>query len=342
VKVILCGAIRWAAPAGVLLLPTAPFAFLSGCTAASSDPATKPLLIVGSQGLSPGKLYHPRAVAVDAKTGRFYVVDRSGRIQLFEAQGKLALEWRLPEHALGQPVGLAIEADGSLLVNDSHYHRILRYASDGSSILARWGTEGTGPGQLTFGRDVVVDSKGFIYAGDYGGLNDRILKFSHDGAFLLAWGGVGEEPGKFQRPQGMAIERRKDGEFLLVADAVNHRVQRFTREGRFVSSIGTLGRGPGELRFPYSVAVGTDGAIYVCEWGNNRVQRFDAEGRSQGSWGNAGRAEGELATPWDIALGPEDRIYIADYGNHRVQVFRWPVAVAAVSVAPWSRREEVR
>lgn len=284
------------------------------------------MFVVGSRGTSPGRFNFPRAIAVEPETGRFYVVDRSGRIQLFDPEGKYLLSWEMPEHKFGQPVGLAIEKDGSLLVNDSHYHHILRYTHDGSKLLASWGKEGTGPGEFTFGRDVVVDSRGFIYAGDYGGLNDRIEKFSRDGTFLLEWGGRGEEPGRFNRPQGMAIERRGGEEMLLVADCANHRVQRFTLEGKFVSSLGRLGNGPGEFSYPHSVAVGTDGTIYVSEWGNHRVQRFDPSGSPQGFWGRAGRAPGELSTPWDIAVGPGDRLYIADYGNHRVQVFQWEAA----------------
>jgi len=283
-----------------------------------------PTLVVGSKGLRAGKFVKPRALAVDRITGQFYVVDRSGRIQRFSQEGEPMGEWSLPEYKQGQPVGITIEDDGNILVNDSHYHRLLRYSPDGAKLLAQWGTEGTGPGQFTFGRDVVVDSEGFIYAGDYGGLNDRIQKFSRDGRYLLEWGGMGEEPGQFRRPQGMVVEHRGGDEMILVADTANHRLQRFSRQGQWLSSIGKLGRGAGELRFPYSVAVGRDGAIYVAEWGNNRIQRFGADGESQGLWGRAGHGPGELATPWDIEMGPEDRIYVADYGNHRVQVFQWP------------------
>lgn len=310
-----------------LVLPVAALVLQVSCDGPRTTSAP-PLLVVGRHGSTLGKFHHPRAVAVDA-SGRFYVVDRSGRVQLFDADGTPLTQWRLPASELGQPVGLFVEKEGTLLVNDSHYHRLLRYSADGSRILAEWGTEGKGPGQFTFGRDVVVDSQGFIYAGDYGGLNDRILKFTTHGEFLLEWGSVGEEPGKFQRPQGMAIERRGDEEFLLVADAANHRVQRFRLDGRFESSFGVLGRGPGELRYPYSVAVGSDGYILVCEWGNNRVQRFDANGRSCGIWGGPGHQPGELATPWDLALGADGRLFIADYGNHRVQVFRWPPELAS-------------
>jgi DNA-binding beta-propeller fold protein YncE len=318
-------------------------AVLAGCGRA--EPPSRPLRVVGSLGVVLGRFSEPRAIAVDPRTGRFHVADRTGRIQLFEPDGEPILEWRLPEYRQGQPVGLAVEPSGTLLVNDSHYHRILRYEADGSRILASWGSEGKGPGQLTFGRDVVVDSDGFIYAGDYGGLNDRILKFSSSGEFILEWGGKGDAPGKFERPQGMAVEKI-DGreETILVADCANHRVQRFARDGEWLSSFGTLGTGPGELKYPMGVAVGSDGSIYVSEWGNNRVQRFDAAGRPAGFWGRPGRAEGELATPWEIAVAPGDRLLIADCGNNRVQVFEWPGSLAATrparrAIASGPRRE---
>lgn len=288
-----------------------------------------PVIVVGSQGERPGRFVKPRGIAVDPEDGRFYVVDRSGRIQLFAPDGTLIRWWRLPESKLGQPVGLVIEGLGTLLVNDSHYQRLLRYSSDGQEILARWGTAGTGPGQFTFGRDVAVDSAGDIYAGDYGGQNDRILKFSPDGDFLLEWGGRGTAPGQFDRPQGMAIERRGNRERLLVADTCNHRVQRFELDGTFVSTFGQLGTAPGNLRYPSSVAVSSDGSIFVSEWGNNRIQRFDADGRSRGTWGGPGSAIGELATPWDVGVGPANLVYVVDYGNHRIQVIRWPPDLAA-------------
>jgi DNA-binding beta-propeller fold protein YncE len=318
-------------------LPPAPLLLLAAALGAASckrgeAPGSAALFTVGSLGETLGKFHWPRALAVDPASGRLYVADRSGRIQLFEADGKPVLEWRLPEYRQGQPVGLAVEKDGSLVVNDSHYHRILRYSPDGSRILASWGTEGKGPGEFTFGRDVVVDGEGFIYAGDYGGLNDRIEKFAPDGRFLLEWGGCGTEPGKFQRPQGMAVERRGGREAILVADCANHRVQRFDRDGKFLGAFGSLGRGPGEFRYPMGIAAAEDGPLYVAEWGNNRVQALDPEGRSLGFWGAPGREPGELATPWEIALGKDSVLYIADYGNHRVQAFTWSRRQTASSV----------
>ncbi len=294
------------------------------------EPAERfePPQIVGGKGLAPGRFLKPRALAVDP-VGNFYVVDRKGRINFFDREGEVVCQWEMPEHKFGAPVGLAVEASGSLLVSDSHYSRIVRYSPRGESQLAEWGSRGQGPGQLTWGRDVVVDSAGFIYVGDYGGNNDRILKFSPRGEFLLEWGSMGEEEGQFRKLQGMTIEPREGEEFLLVADSANHRLQRFTRTGRFIRAIGKVGRGEGEFRFPQAVAVDSAGDIYVCEWGNNRIQKLSPAGEFLGFWGEPGREPGQLHTPWDIEIGSDDRIYVADYGNHRVQIFRWSSAVLA-------------
>lgn len=323
----------------VLLVPLVVAIWWLALSPHDPAPELQPLLVVGGRGLSPGKLLKPRAVAV-GPDGSFYVVDRKARIHRFDSEGRVLCHWETPEHELGAPVGLALEADGSLLVSDSHYSRILRYSPCGETILARWGSPGKGPGQLTWGRDVVVDSKGFIYVGDYGGDNDRVLKFSHRGDFVLEWGRQGEGNGEFRKIQGMTIEVREGEERLLVADSVNHRIQRFALDGTFLGAFGSVGRGPGQFRYPQSVAVDSAGDIYVCEWGNNRIQKVTPDGEFLGFWGGPGREPGQLSTPWDIEIGPDDLIYVVDYGNHRVQVFRWPETVVPRPVSSLHRQEE--
>ena len=301
---------------------------LTSCTSHEEAPELPVAEVVGGVGETLGRFRRPRGVAVDEASGRFYVVDRTGRVQLFEPDGTPRLQWYMPEFERGQPVGIVVEAGGTVLINDSHYGRLIRYSADGSEVVAQWGTQGLEPGQFTFGRDVTVDSAGNIYAGDYGESNDRIQKFTRDGRFLRTWGRPGEGPGEFQRPQGMAVEAHDGAEFLLVADCANHRIQRFTLDGGFVSLFGAVGREAGEMRYPSSVTVALDGTLLVSEWGNNRIQRFDRDGNSLGFWGTAGRGIGELATPWDIAAGPDGRFFVVDYDNHRVQIFRWPLEVA--------------
>ena len=206
----------------------------SGCSPqADAERPPQPELVVGEQGSARGQFQFPRAVAVDSKTGRFWVVDRLGRIQLFDADGEVRALWEIPKTKYGAPVGLHYEPgpegqEGTLLVMDSHYQAVRRYSPDGKQHFSAFGTKGKEAGQFTFGRDVVADSKGFIYTGDYGGNNDRVQKFTRAGEFVLAWGKHGSGDGEFIKMQGMTIEPGRDGsggkqELLLVCDQCNHR-----------------------------------------------------------------------------------------------------------------------
>ncbi len=323
--------------------------FSLGCGRNEDEPSAAPVArVIGEMGTAPGQFFYPRSAAVNEE-GELCVVDRSGRIQWFRADGTLLCAFFLPEYKRGQPTGINFSRCGDLLVADSHYGRFLVYrrpkGSEPPPVAASWGQEGEGDGQFTLIRDVVEDSRGDLYAGDYNGPQDRIQKFDAKGKFLLSWGRRGQGAGEFQRPQGLAIERRADGsEFLLVADSCNHRVQRFELDGRFIGSFGRLGSEPGAMKYPYGVAVapadslpgslagslaGSRGspAVYVVEWGNNRVQRFDLDGRPTGRWGRPGRGAGEFATPWDIAVGRDGRVFVVDFGNHRVQVLDLAQAV---------------
>jgi len=311
-------------------------AILWGCTGCGegrgSGRLPGPIQVVGESGTGPGQFFYPRSVAVDPQGG-FCVVDRSGRIQRFAADGTFLLSFELPAFQAGQPTGINFARSGELLVADSHYNRVLVYGAPETPggpprIVRSFGSEGAGDGQFSLVRDIVEDSKGFLYVGDYDGPEDRIEKFTAEGRFLQAWGRRGTGPGEFQRPQGLCIERRRDGaEYLLAADSCNHRIQRFTLDGSFVDAFGSLGSGPGELKYPYALAAFPPEApgapaILVAEWGNNRIQCLDPAGRPLAVWGGPGRETGELSTPWDVALGPDGRIFVADFGNHRIQIFK--------------------
>ena len=81
--------------------------------------------------------------------------------------------------------------------------------------------------------DVLVAPNGEIWVADgHRGGNNRIVKFSPDGRFLLARGGcVGEESkeaGRFDDPHGLAMDSQGR---LFVADRGNSRIQIFDREG---------------------------------------------------------------------------------------------------------------
>jgi sugar lactone lactonase YvrE len=290
-------------------------ALAAGCSKADGAPAPAAVLVIGGRGSTDGYFATPRGGAWDPR-GFLYVVDRTGRIQKFDAAGRFVRAWMPPAVERGHPTNLAIDARGHVLVADTHYHRVLRYSPDGE-LLAQFGREGREPGHFLYPVGIAVAEEGTIFVSEYGGFehgdNDRVQVFSPDGTFLRAWGAYGEEPGRFKRPQGIALR----GDRLYVADAANHRVQVFSLDG--------TPRGVwGDLKYPYSVSVDAAGDVLVAEYGSHRVTKFRPDGTRAAAAGKAGRLPGELNTPWGV-VAAGDWVFVLDSGNHRVQ--RWPASL---------------
>ncbi len=307
--------------AALLLLIVCPVC-VTGCL----DPSTgvaRVEMTYGEPGGRPGKFQKPRAIAA-AANDEIYAVDMTGRIQVFSREGEYRRGWRTPEVYVGKPSGLSFDRDGNLMVADTHYFRVLFYTPEGELLEEKTigGTMGHGPGEFGFVTDAVQDSAGNYYVGEYGEY-DRIQKFDKDGNFLFQWGGHGEKPGEFIRPQNLAIDSQ---DRIWVADACNHRIQVFDATGdsaKLLRCWGKQGEGVGEMRYPYDLALeetpGGEVNVYVCEFGNHRIQKFSGDGKPLDMWGVSGRREGQLHQPWALARDSRGSVHILDTYNHRIQ-----------------------
>lgn len=307
----------WLVPACVILgLTTLPFAMGRSASGVASG---KPLQTFSEEGITPGRLQKPRAMAVDGNNN-VYIVDMTARIQVFDRKGRFLRSWQTPESQNGRPTGLSIDRDGNLLVADTHYYRVLTYTPKGELLTEKTlgGTLGHAPGEFGLVTDAVQDSNGNYYVAEYGEY-DRIQKFSADGEFQLQWGGHGEELGQFIRPQNLAID---DQDQIWVADACNHRIQVFDTNGKLVRNWGVEGNDPGQLKYPYDLTLDGKGHVYICEFGNHRIQKFTVDGKLVGLWGNVGRDPGQLHNPWAMVRNSRGRLYVLDTYNHRVQILK--------------------
>ncbi len=303
----------------------AAMAATAGCGKATAG-TSRPEHVWGERGITPGKLQKPRAMTIDADD-QLYLVDITGRIQVFGPDGKFLRGWRTPKSKNGRPTGLSI-LHGKLYVPDTHYFRVLVYTLEGQLLEENAMGEGGEPGQLSVGplrpgqlgwtTDIVQDSAGNFYVSEYG-QQDRIQKFAPDGTFALQWGGHGSEPGQFVRPQCLSIDRN---DRLWVGDAGNHRLQVFDTQGQFLFQWGEEGIEPGRLSYPYSLWIDAEENVLVCEYGNSRVQKLTPEGEPLALWGKQGRAPGQLHNPWAIVQDSQGRTHVLDSYNHRVQRFR--------------------
>ena len=82
----------------------------------------------------------------------------------------------------------------------------------------------------------------FVADGHPANGNNRIVKFSSAGRYLMEWGETGAEQGQFRTPHGLAMD---SGGLLYVGDRSNRRVQVFTQEGEFVRDYYNVGRTSG-------------------------------------------------------------------------------------------------
>ena len=251
----------------------------------------------------------PRALTV-SKDRELYVLDDSGRILVYDETNKLIRQWSMPESSVGKPEGIRVLQDGRVAIADTHYHRVVFFSKQGE-LLSMFGSEGEKPGEFTYPVDLMQDPQGFLYVAEYGG-SDRIQKFAPDGKFVLEFGGLGTETGKFQRPSGMVWLDSK----IYVADAINSRVQVFTDQGQPLEVLDWADQGG--LYYPYDIALSPHGQFFFVEYGACRVSVANPHGQLVAQFGHEGRGHHELWTPWAIAVSEDNRLFIADTGNRRI------------------------
>lgn len=262
----------------------------------------------GSRGRIDGAFVKPRVIDV-LPDGTLAVIDRSGRVQRFDANGVFEGKFTLEKVGKGFPTGIDIGPDGNLWIAETHAYRVGVYTREGRRLFT-FGSQGDGDGQFVYVSDVAISPQGRVYVSDYGG-PDRVQEFDLDGNFVRELGGSGSEPGQFRRP--LALCCTSDGT-LFVADAVNHRIQKFSPDGALVGVYGSPGRDEGQLYYPYDLAASDEGIVYIAEFGNNRVQRMTFDGEFRGTWSGGSKP---LVCPWGVAVDT-GRLFVLDTGNSRV------------------------
>lgn len=175
---------------------------------------------------------------------------------------------------------------------------------------------------------IAHDSAGNVYVADRN--NDRIQKFSANGAFITKWGTAGSGNGQFDSPEGVAIDSDNN---VYVTDYNNGRVQKFTSTGAYITQWGenddsvemdSLGVSvnSAEVLFkrPSGIATDSSNNVYVSD-ANDHIQKFTADGTFVSEWGATGSGDGEFYAPEGIAIDSNGDVFVADKDNYRIQKF---------------------
>lgn len=173
---------------------------------------------------------------------------------------------------LAWPHGMHVDREGNVWVTDAlgfgeqppgWGHVVYKFSPTGELLLTlgRKGVAGSGWDTFTKPSDVLVASNGdvFVADGHDAGGNNRIVKFSSAGTFLMAWGSTGNGNGEFSDPHGLAMDSQGR---LFVADRANNRIQIFDQQGNHLASWTQFGR-------PSGVYIDRKDVLYVADSESN-------------------------------------------------------------------------
>lgn len=232
------------------------------------DEATKKVSFIGTEAV--GRLVGPVSISFDSN-GTLYVSDsRQKTVQGYSKEGKLnfVLGGRLE---FVHPTGIAIDKKRNrLYVVDTKSHHFKAFDIVTKKLLFTVGERGTQDAQFNYPTNIAIDQRnGNIVIVDT--QNFRVQIFDKDGKFIRRFGKIGDKPGMFARPKGVAVDTEGH---IYVSDAAFNNIQVFDETGTLLLYFGSAGYTPATFRLIAGLYIDENDKIIVADGFSGRVQLF--------------------------------------------------------------------
>ncbi len=295
--------------------------------------------------------YAPQQIAADA-TGNIYVADTLNHrirkvtstsvVSTLAGSGTAAFKDGTGGGAdFFNPVGVAVDGAGNLLVGDKDNQRIRKVTPAGVvSTLAGKDPAGFGDGpglaaSFSGPSGVALDAAGVLYIADES--NNRIRKLAIDNHVTTLAGsgtatfadGKGAAAG-FNYALGVAVDKAGN---VYVGDTYNNRIRKVTPLGDVSTLAGSATpgsvNGPGtaaSFSYPAQVVVDPSGNVLVADTFSNMIRIVTRggvvttlAGSGSGAFADGPGATAAFAGPKGVAAGAPGQVYVGDTSNNRIR-----------------------
>lgn len=315
----------------------------NGVDAPVIEASQKQLQVVSPKGAGNGKV--TITVQQQAAEGPVYTYSTSPPseylVSTFAGNGTAGLvNGSATDAEFRNPEGIAIDAQGNLIIADRQNHTIRKISTTGNVItIAGDGTAGYADGAAATARfsspwKVAVDNQGNIIVADRD--NFKIRKITPAGVVsTLAGSTAGFADGtgaaaKFMQPLDVVADDQGN---VYVADNTSHRIRKVTPAGvvTTLAGDGTAGYQDGagtaaRFKNPSGLTLDLDGNIIVADRLNNRIRKITPAGvvTTVAGSGASGLLEGDALTakfadPYGVAVDANGNILVAELTNARVR-----------------------
>jgi len=207
--------------------------------------------------------------------------------------------------------GLRCDPADNVWATDIVNHAVTQFAPDGKVLLTlgEKGVAGDDSKHFDKPTDIAFAPNGDFFVSDgYG--NSRVVKFSKDGKFLLAWGKKGTGEGEFNTPHAIRLDSKGN---VFVGDRENDRVQVFDQSGKFIRTFGGFA--------PFRLFITPDDTLFVADGRAHKVMKMTLEGKVLDTIGEMGPEPGHFFLPHGITVDKDGAIYVTEINGKRVQKF---------------------